>query len=105
MTETGDWEYGFYRSFAGARLTDAYRVLHPDAPGHSWFGRSGQGVVAVSQHRQVVRSSPCLSRARRGLPWVTITYPWLLSIAEACAQLGMSRTAIYGLLYRGRSPR
>lgn len=39
----GDWEYDFYRSFAGAGLTDAFRVLHPTAPGHSWFGRSGQG--------------------------------------------------------------
>ncbi len=28
----GDWEYGFFRSFAEAGLTDAYRALHPDAP-------------------------------------------------------------------------
>ncbi len=28
----GDWEYDFYRSFAGAGLTDAYRALHPGRP-------------------------------------------------------------------------
>jgi exonuclease III len=39
----GEWEYDFYRSFAGAGLTDAFRVLHSSASGHSWFGRSGQG--------------------------------------------------------------
>ncbi|SFC16518.1 endonuclease/exonuclease/phosphatase family protein [Streptomyces aidingensis] len=39
----GDWEYDFYRSFAAAGLTDAYRHLHPDAVEHSWFGRSSNG--------------------------------------------------------------
>lgn len=39
----GEWEYDFYRSFAGAGLVDAFRVLHPMQAGHSWFGRSGQG--------------------------------------------------------------
>lgn len=39
----GRWEYDFYRSFAEAGLTDAYRFLHPTTPGHSWFGRSGNG--------------------------------------------------------------
>jgi exonuclease III len=39
----GAWEYDFYRSFAGAGLTDAFRALHPTAAGHSWIGRSGRG--------------------------------------------------------------
>lgn len=39
----GEWEYDFYRAFAAAALTDAFRALHPDAAEHSWFGRSGQG--------------------------------------------------------------
>ncbi len=39
----GSWEYDFYRSFARAGLADAYRLVHPDATGHSWYGRSGQG--------------------------------------------------------------
>ncbi|ABW12033.1 Endonuclease/exonuclease/phosphatase [Parafrankia sp. EAN1pec] len=39
----GQWEYDFYRSFTAAGLTDAYRALHPDAPGHSWYGRGGNG--------------------------------------------------------------
>lgn len=39
----GEWEYDFHRSFAGAGLIDAFRVLQPTAAEHSWFGRSGQG--------------------------------------------------------------
>lgn len=39
----GRWEYDFYRSFTDAGLTDAYRALHPEAPGHSWYGRGGNG--------------------------------------------------------------
>jgi exonuclease III len=39
----GDWEYDFYRAFAGAGLVDAFRALHPEAVAHSWFGRSGAG--------------------------------------------------------------
>jgi exonuclease III len=39
----GAWEYDFYRAFAAAGLRDAFRHLHPDADGHSWFGRSGAG--------------------------------------------------------------
>ncbi|MEE4543681.1 endonuclease/exonuclease/phosphatase family protein [Streptomyces sp. V4-01] len=39
----GQWEYDFYRSFAAARLTDAFRALHPETAAHSWYGRSGQG--------------------------------------------------------------
>ncbi|WP_239379853.1 endonuclease/exonuclease/phosphatase family protein [Frankia sp. CIT1] len=39
----GRWEYDFYRSFTDAGLTDAYRTLHPATPGHSWYGRGGNG--------------------------------------------------------------
>jgi exodeoxyribonuclease-3 len=39
----GTWEYDFYRSFTDAGLTDAYRALHPNDPGHSWYGRGGNG--------------------------------------------------------------
>ena len=57
----GDWEYGFYRSFAAAGLTDAYRALHPDTPGHSWFGRSGHGyrfdhAFVTARHAGLIRS-------------------------------------------------
>jgi exonuclease III len=65
----GDWEYGFYRSFAGAGLTDAYRALHPDAPGHSWFGCSGQGyrfdyVFVTAPHAGLIRSCRYLQEPR-----------------------------------------
>jgi exonuclease III len=39
----GRWEYDFYRSFNDTGLTDAYRALHPDTPGYSWYGRGGNG--------------------------------------------------------------
>lgn len=39
----GRWEYDFYRSFTDTGLTDAYRTLHPTTPGHSWYGRGGNG--------------------------------------------------------------
>jgi len=39
----GAWEYSFYRSFTGAGMADAYRLTHPHAHDHSWFGRSGNG--------------------------------------------------------------
>ncbi len=43
-TNFGAWEYDFYRTFADAGLTDAYRHLHPDDVEHSWYGRrSGAG--------------------------------------------------------------
>lgn len=56
----GEWEYDFYRSFAGAGLTDAFRVLHSSAAGHSWFGRSGQGyrfdhAFVTARHSRQVR--------------------------------------------------
>ncbi|WP_030274347.1 endonuclease/exonuclease/phosphatase family protein [Streptomyces sp. NRRL B-24484] len=35
----GTWEYDFYRSFAQAGFTDAFRALHPNVVEHSWFGR------------------------------------------------------------------
>nr|WP_167361558.1 endonuclease/exonuclease/phosphatase family protein [Micromonospora marina]SCF41552.1 Exonuclease III [Micromonospora marina] len=39
----GQWEYDFYRAFAGAGLIDAYRHVHPRTVEHSWYGRSGAG--------------------------------------------------------------
>ncbi|GAA2255309.1 endonuclease/exonuclease/phosphatase family protein [Kitasatospora cystarginea] len=39
----GPWEYDFYRAFAEAGLTDAYRTANPDAVEHSWYGRGGNG--------------------------------------------------------------
>ena len=65
----GDWEYDFYRSFAGTGLTDAYRTLHTDAPGHSWFGRSGQGyrfdhAFVTTPHAGLIRSCRYLQEPR-----------------------------------------
>jgi len=38
------FEYDFYQALADAHgLTDAFRHLHPDAPEHSWVGRTGDG--------------------------------------------------------------
>jgi exonuclease III len=39
----GQWEYEFYRSFAAAGFTDAFRHRCPDVIDHSWYGRSGAG--------------------------------------------------------------
>ncbi len=39
----GAWEYDFYRAFAAAGLTDAFRHRHPGTVDHSWYGRSGAG--------------------------------------------------------------
>ncbi|WP_322769592.1 endonuclease/exonuclease/phosphatase family protein [Frankia sp. Cr1] len=39
----GGWEYDFYRTFAAAGFTDAFRHRHPDTLDHSWYGRSGTG--------------------------------------------------------------
>jgi exodeoxyribonuclease III len=57
----GDWEYDFYRGFSHAGMADAYRILHPHANEHSWFGRSGQGyrfdhVFVTRQHSAQIRS-------------------------------------------------
>jgi exodeoxyribonuclease III len=35
----GPWEYDFYRSFATAGFTDAFRMCHPEGMDYSWFGR------------------------------------------------------------------
>jgi hypothetical protein len=52
-----------------AGLTDAYRALHPDAPGHSWFGRSGQGYrfdhgFVTTPHAGLIRSCRYLQEPR-----------------------------------------
>ena len=39
----GAWEYDFYRVFATAGFTDAFRHRQPDAVDHSWYGRHGTG--------------------------------------------------------------
>jgi exodeoxyribonuclease III len=39
----GEWEYLFYDSFLESGLVDAYRLLHPKEPGHSWFGQKELG--------------------------------------------------------------
>ncbi len=66
----GEWEYGFYRSFSGAGLADAYRALHSDAIEHSWSGRGGQGyrfdhAFVTTQHREQVRSCGYLQAPRQ----------------------------------------
>jgi exonuclease III len=66
----GAWEYDFYRSFATAALTDAYRVLHPHTIEHSWFGRSGQGyrfdhIFITKQHTAQIRSCGYLHTPRQ----------------------------------------
>jgi exodeoxyribonuclease-3 len=38
------FEYDFYSALTGVHgLTDAFRHLHPDDPGYSWVGRTGDG--------------------------------------------------------------
>ncbi len=66
----GAWEYDFYRSFAAAGLADAYRLLHPDAADHSWYGRSGQGyrfdhAFVSRRHGTQVRSCGYLQAPRQ----------------------------------------
>jgi exodeoxyribonuclease-3 len=66
----GGWEYDFYRSFCDAGMTDAFRVMHPHATEHSWFGRSGQGyrfdhVFATRQHSAQIRSCGYLHAPRK----------------------------------------
>jgi exodeoxyribonuclease-3 len=66
----GDWEYDFYRSFAGTGMTDAYRALHPHTTGHSWFGRSGHGyrfghAFVTTQHATMIRSCGYLHTPRQ----------------------------------------
>jgi exonuclease III len=57
------------RFFANAGLADAYRVLHPDAVEHSWFGRSGLGyrfdhAFITTQHAGLIRSCRYLQKPR-----------------------------------------
>lgn len=65
----GDWEYDFYRSFAGAGLTDAFRISA--AP--KWFERSSQGYrfdhtfVSTPHGSQVRRCSHDHGPAELGL--------------------------------------
>ena len=66
----GEWEYDFYRSFAGAGLADAYRLLHPDEAAHSWYGRSGEGyrfdhAFITASHRAHVRDCRYLHEPRQ----------------------------------------
>jgi exodeoxyribonuclease III len=66
----GDWEYEFYRSFTSAGLADAYRIVHPDSAGHSWYGRSGQGyrfdhAFITWRHRVQVRDCGYLHEPRQ----------------------------------------
>jgi exonuclease III len=66
----GDWEYGFYRSFLDAGMTDAYRAAHPHDSDHSWFGRSGNGyridhMFVTAQHHAQVRGCDYLHAPRQ----------------------------------------
>jgi exodeoxyribonuclease-3 len=66
----GSWEYDFYRAFAAAGMTDAYRACHPDDAGHSWYGRGGNGyrfdhAFITSAHARLVRDCGYLHQPRR----------------------------------------
>jgi exonuclease III len=66
----GSWEYDFYRAFAAAGMTDAYRACHPDDAGHSWYGRGGNGyrfdhAFITSAHARLVRDCRYLHEPRR----------------------------------------
>jgi exodeoxyribonuclease-3 len=66
----GAWEYAFYRSFADAGMTDAYRARHPGAWEHSWFGRSGNGyridhIFVTRQHATQVSACGYLQVPRQ----------------------------------------
>jgi exodeoxyribonuclease-3 len=66
----GSWEYDFYRAFASAGMTDAYRACHPDDAGHSWYGRGGNGyrfdhAFITSEHARLVRDCGYLHEPRR----------------------------------------
>lgn len=39
----GEWEYGFYDSFAANGFHDVYRTQYARTQDHSWFGRYGDG--------------------------------------------------------------
>jgi exodeoxyribonuclease-3 len=66
----GDWEYGFYRSFPDAGMTDAYRAIHPHVWDYSWFGRSGNGyridhIFVTTRHAAQIRACGYLNAPRR----------------------------------------
>jgi exonuclease III len=66
----GGWEYDFYRAFAAAGMTDAYRARHPDGAGHSWYGRGGNGyrfdhAFITSTHARLVRDCGYLHEPRQ----------------------------------------
>ncbi|MFZ1986886.1 MAG: hypothetical protein WAU91_20915, partial [Desulfatitalea sp.] len=65
----GGWEYDFYRAFPAAGLVDAFRLMHPTAVEHSWFGRSGAGyrfdhLFFSDEHRACVTSCSYLQTPR-----------------------------------------
>lgn len=67
----GAWEYDFYRAFAAAGFTDAFRHLYPDAVEHSWFGRAGNGyrfdhTFITSHHQQHLAACSYLHGPRQG---------------------------------------
>lgn len=67
----GAWEYDFYRAFGAAGMTDAYRQLHSDSPGHSWIGRGGNGyrfdhVFITAGHAALIGSCDYLHEPRTG---------------------------------------
>lgn len=67
----GTWEYDFYRAFAEAGMTDAYRNLHPGSPGHSWIGRGGNGyrfdhAFVTSEHAGLIGCCDYLHEPRTG---------------------------------------
>ncbi|MEU3355135.1 endonuclease/exonuclease/phosphatase family protein [Streptomyces sp. NPDC037389] len=66
----GAWEYDFYRAFAAAGFTDAYRHLNPDVVEHSWFGRTGNGyrfdhTFITSRHRHLLTACSYLHDPRQ----------------------------------------
>jgi exodeoxyribonuclease III len=66
----GNWEYAFYRSFADAGMTDAYRARHQDTRDYSWFGRSGNGyridhIFVTAQHAAQIRTCTYLQAPRQ----------------------------------------
>lgn len=66
----GSWEYDFYRSFAAAGMTDAYRARRPSDAGHSWLGRGGNGyrfdhAFITSAHAWLVRDCGYLHEPRQ----------------------------------------
>jgi exonuclease III len=82
----GEWEYDFYRSFAAAGLTDAFRHLHPQAVEHSWFGRSGRyrfdHAFITAPHRERLLSCDYLHQPRQ----LGLTDHSALALHVTCAE-------------------